>query len=66
MPLPKTQTVDTKKRKHLSKSAAAEQEQNMADLEKQRALEDPNLTRYAYIIEDKQADDITLIAIRRV
>ncbi len=38
---------------------------NMADLEKQRALEDPNMTRYSHVIEDKQADDITLIAIRR-
>ena len=40
-------------------------EQSMADLEKQRALEDPNLTRYAWVTEDKQADDITLIAIKR-
>ena len=65
MPVPKPEATETKKRKHLSKSAAAAQEQNMADLEKQRALEDPNLTRYAYVVEDKQADDITLIAIRR-
>lgn len=41
-------------------------EQSMADLEKQRALEDPNLTRYAWVTEDKQADDITLIAIKRI
>ena len=39
--------------------------QNRTDLEKQRALEDPNTTRYAWVTEDKQADDITLIAIRR-
>ncbi len=41
-------------------------EQSMAELEKQRALEDPNLTRYGWITEDKQADDITLIAIKRI
>ncbi len=41
-------------------------EQSMAELEKQRALEDPNLTRYAWVTEDKQADDITLIAIKRI
>ena len=41
-------------------------EQSMADLEKQRALEDPNMTRYAWVTEDKQADDITLIAIKRI
>lgn len=28
-------------------------------------VEDPNITRYSYVIEDKQADDITLIAIKR-
>ena len=38
---------------------------NKADEEKQRQLEDPNVIRYCYISEDKQADDITLIAIRR-
>ena len=38
----------------------------MAELEKQRTLEDPNLTRYGWITEDKQADDITLIAIKRI
>ena len=52
------------KKRH-RKSSAQEQAQNMADVEKQRALEDPNMTRYAYVVEDKQADDITLIAIRR-
>ena len=41
-------------------------EQSMAELEKQRALEDPNLTHYGWITEDKQADDITLIAIKRI
>ena len=41
-------------------------EQSMAELEKQRALEDPNLTRYSWVTEDKQADDITLIAIKRI
>lgn len=33
--------------------------------EKQKQLADPNVTKYAYILEDKQADDITLIAIKR-
>ena len=46
-------------------ASGADGEQSMADLEKQRALEDPNLTRYAWVTEDKQADDITLIAIKR-
>ena len=46
-------------------AGSGQSEQSMADLEKQRALEDPNLTRYAWVTEDKQADDITLIAIRR-
>lgn len=41
-------------------------EQSLADLEKQRALEDPNMTRYSWVTEDKQADDITLIAIKRI
>ncbi|MCR4736065.1 MAG: SpoIIE family protein phosphatase [Treponema sp.] len=36
-----------------------------SDEEKQRQLEDPNVTRYSYISEDKQADDITLVAIKR-
>lgn len=35
------------------------------DIEKQKQLLDPNVTKYAYVLEDKQADDITLIAIRR-
>lgn len=47
-------------------AGGTDNEQSMADLEKQRALEDPNMTRYAWITEDKQADDITLIAIKRV
>ena len=47
-------------------AGSAGNEQSMADLEKQRALEDPNLTRYAWVTEDKQADDITLIAIKRI
>ncbi len=42
-----------------------EAQQSRADLQKQRSLEDPNTTRYAWVTEDKQADDITLIAIRR-
>ena len=60
-----TAAPETKKKKHHRKSAAETEAQNMTDLEKQRALEDPNMTRYAYVVEDKQADDITLIAIRR-
>ena len=55
-----------KKKKHLRKSSAEQEAQNMAELEKQRALEDPNMTRYSYVVEDKQADDITLIAIKRI
>ena len=47
-------------------AGSADSEQSMADLEKQRALEDPNMTRYAWVTEDKQADDITLIAIKRI
>lgn len=39
--------------------------QDKTDEEKQRQLEDPNVVRYSYITEDKQADDITLIAIKR-
>ena len=58
------QTEASKKKRH-RKTSAVEEAQNMADVEKQRALEDPNMTRYAYVVEDKQADDITLIAIRR-
>ncbi len=46
-------------------AGSGQDQKSMADLEKQRALEDPNLTRYAWVTEDKQADDITLIAIRR-
>lgn len=38
---------------------------SLQDIEKQQTLEDPNMTRYAFIQEDKQADDITMIAIKR-
>ena len=65
MPVPKNVEAEPQKKKHLRKLSAQDQAQTMADVEKQRALEDPNMTRYAYLIEDKQADDITLIAIRR-
>ena len=69
MPIPKLAAgegdAEGKKKKRHRKTSASEQSQNMADVEKQRALEDPNTTRYAYVVEDKQADDITLIAIRR-
>lgn len=38
---------------------------SLQDIEKQQTLEDPNTTRYSFIQEDKQADDITMIAIKR-
>ena len=70
MPIPKLAAgegdAEGKKKKRHRKTSASEQSQNMADVEKQRALEDPNTTRYAYVLEDKQADDITLIAIKRI
>ena len=55
----------SKKRRRTGKGQEQDAAQNRTDLEKQRALEDPNTTRYAWVTEDKQADDITLIAIRR-
>lgn len=63
MPVP--EPVETEKKKKSKKNRNKEDDQNQADIEKQRKLEDPNMTRYAYVVEDKQADDITLIAIRR-
>lgn len=36
------------------------------EIERQKQMADPNVTKYAYVLEDKQADDITLIAIKRV
>ena len=66
MPLPKPSELDSSKKKGRRKVSASQEAQTMADLEKQRALEDPNTTRYAYVMEDKQADDITLIAIKRI
>lgn len=36
------------------------------DEERRKEIEDPNITRYSYLTEDKQSDDITLIAIKRV
>jgi len=67
MPVTNTEAQESrgKKKKFSRKSTATEELQNMAAVEKQRALEDPNMTRYSNVIEDKQADDITLIAIRR-
>ncbi|MCR5437489.1 MAG: SpoIIE family protein phosphatase [Treponema sp.] len=35
------------------------------DEDRRKEIEDPNITRYSSLTEDKQADDITLIAIRR-
>lgn len=35
------------------------------ELDRLKQMEDPNVTKYTYIQEDKQADDITLIAIKR-
>lgn len=37
-----------------------------AEVDTRKIAEDPNVTRYSYVIEDKQADDITLIAIKRI
>ena len=64
-PVSSVTVAEPEKKKRRRKSDAHTEAQNMADVEKQRALEDPNMTRYAYVVEDKQADDITLIAIRR-
>ena len=68
MPVPASSEEDGKsgkKNRRSKKVSEEEAAQNRSDLEKQRALEDPNTTRYAWVTEDKQADDITLIAIRR-
>lgn len=43
----------------------ANQNMSAEEIQRQKQLEDPNMSKYAYILEDKQADDITLIAIRR-
>ena len=53
------------RRRRRRNAESDDNKQNRSDVEKQRALEDPNMTRYAFVTEDKQADDITLIAIRR-
>lgn len=42
-----------------------EDSKNLDDIERQKQMEDPNVTKYAWVTEDKQADDITLIAIKR-
>ncbi len=42
-----------------------EVQESEEDMEKRKMMEDPNVIRYSYVTEDKQADDITMIAIKR-